>query len=208
MGGIYSKLGAEMVDARAVRRRESRATATDMPSLIDETVAACLSSITFCKQPRSRSTPPQVLRSADAVCFDVDSTVIAKEGIDELAAYLGVGDKVAALTAQAMGGDVPFEVALANRLAVMKPSKRQLDQMMEAHPVESWRTPGILELIGALQAKGKRVFLVSGGFREMSEHHTATAHYHTPSCHKTNRAFLQLHATVIPPAHNYRSMLQ
>ena len=54
------------------------------------------------------------LRSADAVCFDVDSTVIRVEGIDELAAYLGVGDKVAALTAAAMGGDVPFHEVRTN----------------------------------------------------------------------------------------------
>ena len=38
-----------------------------------------------------------IWRSADAVCFDVDSTVCTDEAIDELAAFLGVGDKVAAL---------------------------------------------------------------------------------------------------------------
>ena len=53
------------------------------------------------------------LRSADAVCFDVDSTVITSEGIDDLAAFLGCGDKVAELTAQAMGGDMPFHEALS-----------------------------------------------------------------------------------------------
>ena len=45
--------------------------------------------------------PPEVLqlwRTADAVCFDVDSTVCTDEGIDELAAYCGAGDAVAAWT--------------------------------------------------------------------------------------------------------------
>ena len=51
------------------------------------------------------------LHNADAVCFDVDSTVICEEGIDELAAYLGVGEAVAEMTAKAMGGDVPFHEA-------------------------------------------------------------------------------------------------
>ena len=38
-----------------------------------------------------------IWRNADAVCFDVDSTVCVDEGIDELAAFMGVGDKVAAM---------------------------------------------------------------------------------------------------------------
>ena len=46
------------------------------------------------------------LRNADAVCFDVDSTVITSEGIDDLAAFLGCGDEVAAVTARAMGGSI------------------------------------------------------------------------------------------------------
>ena len=66
------------------------------------------------------------LRDADAVCFDVDSTVISEEGIDEFASFLGVGDAVAQLTASAMGGDTPFHVALANRLAIMKPTQQQV----------------------------------------------------------------------------------
>ena len=41
-----------------------------------------------------------VLRKADAVCFDVDSTVISEEGIDALADFKGVGEQVAALTAR------------------------------------------------------------------------------------------------------------
>ena len=40
----------------------------------------------------------EALRSAQAVCFDVDSTVITSEGIDDLAAFLGCGEKVAELT--------------------------------------------------------------------------------------------------------------
>jgi phosphoserine phosphatase len=52
---------------------------------------------------KSLPVPPQVadyLRRAQAYCFDVDSTVITKEGIDELAAYKNVGKEVADLTAK------------------------------------------------------------------------------------------------------------
>lgn len=110
-----------------------------------------------------------LLRTATGVCFDVDSTVCTDEGIDELAAFLGVGDRVAALTASAMGGSVPFHEALAARLDVMRPSRKQLDAMLAAHPPADLLTPGIAALIARLVALNKRVYLVSGGFRQMIE---------------------------------------
>ena len=111
----------------------------------------------------------RALREADAVCFDVDSTVIVDEGIDVLADYLGCGAEVAALTRSAMGGSMPFHEALAARLAVMRPSRQQVEAMLEASPIEGRLTPGVAPLIAALQARGTRVFLVSGGFRQMIE---------------------------------------
>merc|ERR1719424_1800663 len=106
-------------------------------------------------------------RNADAVCFDVDSTVINVEGIDELAAYLGCGEAVAQMTANAMGGSQPFHEALAGRLGLMKPTRQKLEAMMSDHPMDQVLTPGISELVKALQLRKKRVYLVSGGFRQM-----------------------------------------
>ena len=60
----------------------------------------------------------KALREASTVCFDVDSTVCIDEGLDELAAYCGVGKEVEDLTIQAMGGSMPFEAALHDRHAV------------------------------------------------------------------------------------------
>ena len=111
----------------------------------------------------------RALREADAVCFDVDSTVVVDEGIDVLADYLGCGAEVAALTRSAMGGSMPFHEALAARLDVMRPSRQQVEAMLEASPIEGRLTPGVAPLIAALQARGTRVFLVSGGFRQMIE---------------------------------------
>jgi phosphoserine phosphatase len=111
----------------------------------------------------------QCLRACDAVCFDVDSTVIVDEGIDELASFLGCGEAVAALTRAAMGGSKPFGEALAERLAVINPTLAQLEELVAARPPAAQLTPGIAELVAELQAQGKRVFLVSGGFRQMIE---------------------------------------
>ena len=106
-------------------------------------------------------------RTAKAVCFDIDSTVIMDEGIDVLAAHLGLGQQVAALTASAMGGSVPFEVALAQRLDLMRPSRAAVASCLRDHPPRL--TPGISELIHRLIGRGTHVYFVSGGFRQMIE---------------------------------------
>ncbi|GIL65429.1 hypothetical protein Vafri_19184 [Volvox africanus] len=121
-------------------------------------------------QPASCSTvlTPEVshlLRTAEAVCFDVDSTFCEDESIDELAAYLGVGEQVAALTAKAMGGTVEFKDALRTRLGVMQPTRAALDAFLRDHPHRVTR--GIPELVALLRSRGQEVFLVSGGFRQI-----------------------------------------
>lgn len=107
------------------------------------------------------------LYMADAVCFDVDSTVIAEEGIDVLADYLGKGEAVAALTKQAMEGGMAFQDALSSRLELMEPSRPSILQLLEEQPF--MLTDGIQELMAALQKKNVDVWLVSGGFRIMIE---------------------------------------
>lgn len=106
-------------------------------------------------------------RSATAVCFDVDSTFCSDESIDEIAAFLGVGDAVATLTASAMGGTVTFQDALRDRLNLMQCSRPQMDAFLAAHPPQI--SPGIPELVQALQARGTSIYLVSGGFRVVIE---------------------------------------
>jgi phosphoserine phosphatase len=95
----------------------------------------------------------------------VDSTVCEDEGIDELAAFQGVGEQVAALTASAMGGGLPFETALSQRLALIRPSSSAVAAFLAQHPPRL--SPGIKRLVGALQARGTSVYLVSGGFTQM-----------------------------------------
>lgn len=103
--------------------------------------------------------------AADAVCFDVDSTVCVDEGIDELAAALGKGEEVAAWTVKAMTGGVPFEEALAARLAIIDPTAAKVERFLAANPPRL--SPGMAELASRLQGRGTAVYLVSGGFRQM-----------------------------------------
>jgi hypothetical protein len=91
----------------------------------------------------------QTWRKANAVCFDVDSTVVTEEGIDVLAAYCGAGEAVAELTRKAMGG------SLAERLALVKPTQSLLDACLREHPLSL--TPGMKQLADALHSRGKHV---------------------------------------------------
>lgn len=109
----------------------------------------------------------EIFRTADCVCFDVDSTVIQDEGIDELANFCGKGDEVKRLTAEAMGGNMTFQEALKKRLDIIRPSVSQVQDFLDKFPVRL--TPGISELVKALQERGVTVYLVSGGFRSLIE---------------------------------------
>ncbi|BFZ08996.1 hypothetical protein BsWGS_12035 [Bradybaena similaris] len=107
----------------------------------------------------------RLFREADAVCFDVDSTVCVDEAIDELAEFCGVGPQVAAFTVKAMGGGMTFREALTQRLGIMNPTQQQVEEFITTRPHRL--SPGIKELIKVLREKDKMVFLVSGGFHNI-----------------------------------------
>ncbi|KAM3703444.1 hypothetical protein ACB094_04G099700 [Castanea mollissima] len=107
----------------------------------------------------------ELWRNANAVCFDVDSTVCLDEGIDELAEFCGAGKAVAEWTSRAMSGSVPFEEALAARLSLFNPSLSQVQDFLEKRPPRL--SPGIEELVKKLRANNTTVYLISGGFRQM-----------------------------------------
>jgi phosphoserine phosphatase len=106
-------------------------------------------------------------RNAQAVCFDIDSTVCLDEGIDVLAAHAGVGEQVAEMTRAAMGGKVLFQDALRQRLDLIRPSRSMVADCLRAHPPRL--TPGILDLVNALTRRRVAVYLITGGFTQMAD---------------------------------------
>ncbi|PRD29295.1 UNVERIFIED_CONTAM: Psph [Trichonephila clavipes] len=112
-------------------------------------------------------TTPEILtralwRAADAVCFDVDSTVCMDEAIDELAKFAKKEKEVMELTLRAMRGGMTFREALAKRLEMIQPTTDMLNNYLRSHPPHL--TPGIEDLISELHDRGVAVYLVSGGF--------------------------------------------
>jgi len=101
-------------------------------------------------------------RGAAAVCFDVDSTVITGEGLDDLAHWCGKGEAVKQITRDAMRGGLDFRSALRQRLELLRPSLRDVTTFVAKHP--SQLTPGIQEVVRRLRQRGVAVYLVSGGF--------------------------------------------
>ncbi|KAK3751820.1 hypothetical protein QZH41_013277 [Actinostola sp. cb2023] len=120
----------------------------------------------------------EIWRHADAVCFDVDSTVVTGEGLDEFAAFCGRGAEVAEWTIKAMSGGVSFRTALEERLKIISPTLKQvlfyvpkLDIKLENFIKKSslHLTAHIRDVISTLMERGTEVYLVSGGFRSIIE---------------------------------------
>ncbi|AGB71588.1 MULTISPECIES: phosphoserine phosphatase SerB [Rhizobium] len=93
---------------------------------------------------------------------DMDSTMIGQECIDELAAEVGLKEKVADITARAMNGEIAFEPALRERVALLKGLPLSVVDDVIAKRITL--TPGGPELIATMKAKGYYAALVSGGF--------------------------------------------
>jgi len=100
-------------------------------------------------------------RNRRLVCFDMDSTLIEAEVIDELAKHAGVGDQVAAITEQAMLGEIDFTESFRRRVALLKGlDESVLKTIAEQLPI----TEGAERLISTLKALGYKTAILSGGF--------------------------------------------
>ncbi len=101
-------------------------------------------------------------RNRRLVVFDMDSTLIQCEVIDELAKAAGVGAEVAAITEDAMQGKLDFKESFARRVGLLKGlDERVLKEIAETLPI----TPGAERLISTLQGIGYKTAIISGGFQ-------------------------------------------
>lgn len=100
-------------------------------------------------------------RSRRLICFDMDSTLIETEVIDELAERAGVGDKVRAITERAMRGEIDFRASFTERVALL----RGLDvEVMEDIARNLPITEGLERMMTILKRVGYKTAILSGGF--------------------------------------------
>jgi phosphoserine phosphatase len=121
-----------------------------------DTVAAALEG-----RPIDAITVKTRARRKALLIADMDSTMVEGETLDDLAAFAGLGDKIATITRRAMNGELDFKDALRERVGMLKGLK--LDALES-----TWQhvrfTPGGRELVATMRAHGALTALVSGGF--------------------------------------------
>src|SRR5579872_6102588 len=105
---------------------------------------------------------PLAARRKKLFLADMDSTMIGQECIDELADFVGLKAHVAAITERAMRGEIEFEPALRERVALLKGlSVDVVDKVIQERIT---LTPGGRELVATMRANGAYTCLISGGF--------------------------------------------
>jgi phosphoserine phosphatase len=117
---------------------------------------------------------------------DMDSTLIGQECIDELAARAGIGAHVAAITERAMRGEIAFEPALRERVALLA----GLPETIIAEVLESaiTVTPGARRLVRTMRADGAHTAIVSGGFTMFTSAIAERLGFHE---HRANRLMIE-----------------
>lgn len=110
---------------------------------------------------------PTPLNQYKLIVFDLDSTLIQTEVIDELARAAGVYDKVSLMTQEAMLGKIDFKESFIKRLSLLKGLKKdRLYAIADALPL----TKGAMTLVAHLKKKNYQTAIISGGFDFFAEH--------------------------------------
>ena len=101
------------------------------------------------------------------ICFDMDSTLIQTECIDEMARCAGVGEEVSAITAAAMRGEIDFKESFTRRVRLLKGLDASVMKDIAEHlPF----TEGVDRLMSVLKTSGYKIAILSGGFTYFGEY--------------------------------------
>ncbi len=131
--------------------------------------------------------------------FDMDSTLIDCEVIDELAAQAGVGEKVAEITARAMRGELDFDESYRTRLALLKGlDASAIEELADRLPVKE----GLLEMTTTLKAQGMTLAIFSGGFVPIAERLQADYGFDEVVANTLEVASGKVTGRVVPPIVN------
>jgi phosphoserine phosphatase len=138
--------------------------AVDLPFASDEPIAAIVARLHQARGdlPIDVVVQPAVDRRKKLFLADMDSTMIGQECIDELADFAGLKAHVAAITERAMRGEIDFEPALRERVALLKGLPVSVvDEVLKQRIT---LTSGGRELVATMRAHGAYTCLISGGF--------------------------------------------
>jgi len=137
----------------------------DQPISHDELSARLIDIIN--DRPVDLTSIPGTKRKKRAFIADMDSTMIGQECIDELGEELGIKDQIAGITARAMNGEIAFEPAVRERVALLKGIR--VDAIPDIIERRITLAPGGSTLMATLRANGVYTALVSGGFTHFTQ---------------------------------------
>ena len=109
---------------------------------------------------------PQSSEPIRLLICDMDMTIIAAETLDEVAAELGMGERIAAITTRAMHGEIDFDAALRERIGMLA---GQPEQVFHEVTSKLQMNPGASEMIAAAKAADVHCVLISGGFAQVAD---------------------------------------
>ncbi|MER8519779.1 phosphoserine phosphatase SerB [Mesorhizobium sp. M1076] len=158
-----ANMASRSVGASAVRwLAEGIACELDLPETADASEITARLQAALASEPIDVAVQPAENRRKKILIADMDSTMIDQECIDELADEIGVKDRVAATTARSMNGEIAFEPALRERVALLK----DLDAAIIDRIIDNRLTlaSGGRTLVQTMAANGAWTALISGGF--------------------------------------------
>lgn len=129
---------------------------------------------------------PVTNRRKKLLIADMDSTIIEQEVIDELAAVAGLGEAIRAITARAMSGEIEFEPALRQRVALLKGLPETAIEQVIRDRISF--TPGGRTLVATMKAHGAFTAIVSGGFVPFTRHIAETLGFDS---HQANELLIE-----------------
>ena len=127
---------------------------------------------------------------------DMDSTIVTSETLDEIAAYAGLKEQIAAITSRSMNGEIDFATALRERVAMLK--GLNLDALEKTWATTKI-TPGARELVATMKAHNATTALVSGGFTWFTEKVAALVGFDTHRANVLEHDGTTLAGTVAEP---------
>lgn len=154
--------------APGVPRWLAEAEALELPLSPDATSVEDALRQALGRRPVDVAVVPAGNRRKRLLIADMDSTVIGQEVVDELAAVAGVGEAVSAITARAMRGELAFEPALRERVALLEGLSVSAIETVIRDRITF--TPGGRTLVATMKAHGAFTAIVSGGFDAFTGH--------------------------------------
>ncbi|MDP8998300.1 MAG: phosphoserine phosphatase SerB [Pseudomonadota bacterium] len=166
-GAISDQVAARFGDVLWLAQGEALETSASLVALARNSCAGL---------PIDISVVPRDNRRKRVLLADMDSTMIQQECIDELGVVAGVGDHIKSVTARAMRGEIDFEGALKERVALLKGLHESVIQEVISKRISFM--PGGKTLVATMKKHGAYTALVSGGFTAFTSHVAQALGFH------------------------------